>query len=69
MNEINFGKFIQEGFFIYNPNFNNQILINAQDSFKKTLEICQKKEYNYVRVYDDYSATINLAGIEMIFDE
>ena len=69
MNELNINKFIQDGFLIYNPKINSQTLISAQDSFIKILEICKNQQYNFVRVYDDYSKDINLAGIEMVFDE
>ena len=62
-------KFVQDGFVLYDPKINNQTLIKARDSFEKIIKICQNQKYKYVRVYDDYSNLINIAGIEMIFDE
>ena len=69
MEEFNFTKFKEEGYLIYNPKNNNELLFKAQKSFEKILKNCQNQKYNYVRVYDDYSHNINIAGIEMIFDK
>lgn len=66
---IDTDKFKKDGFIIYNPKINYNTIINARESLKKIITICQNHQYQYVRVYDDYSKKINIAGIEMIFDE
>jgi hypothetical protein len=62
-------SFLENGYIIYSPNYSIETLKKSQEEFKKILYKCEKKEYEYVRVYDDYSNKINIAGIEMIFDK
>ena len=60
---------LEDGYIIYSPNYTIETIKKSQEEFKKILSKCENKEYEYVRVYDDYSNKINIAGIEMIFDK
>ena len=59
-------SFQQNGFLVIDNNLSDELLNKARTAF---LEIKKKSEhsYKYVRVYDDYSNKINLAGIELPF--
>ena len=69
MEESKLSEFKDNGFCLFKSRINYQTLMKAQKSFHKILNICNNRKYDYVRVYDDYSNKINLAGIEMIFDK
>ena len=62
----NLSSFQQNGFLVIDNNLSDELLNKARTAF---LEIKKKSEhsYKYVRVYDDYSNKINLAGIELPF--
>ena len=48
---------------------NKDILFNAQQSFLDIKNKVKQGHYPYYRIYDDYSFSKNLAGIEMTFSE
>lgn len=48
---------------------NKDILFNAQQSFLDIKNKVKQGHYPYYRIYDDYSFSKNLAGIEMTFNE
>mgnify|MGYP001217093714 CR=1 FL=1 len=48
---------------------NKDVLFNAQQSFLDIKSKVKQGLYPYYRIYDDYSFSKNLAGIEMTFNE
>lgn len=59
--------FKTNGYLIIPKKINDNIILNAQKSFCRIKEKAKKGSYPYIRVYDDYSFSKNLAGIEMTF--
>ena len=55
------------GYSIIQNCLDRDIIYKAQTAFKSILNKVKKKEYNYYRVYDDYSLVPNISGIEMVF--
>jgi ectoine hydroxylase-related dioxygenase (phytanoyl-CoA dioxygenase family) len=55
------------GYSIIQSRLEPEIILKAQTAFKSILNKVEKKEYNYYRVYDDYSLVPNISGIEMVF--
>ena len=55
------------GYLIVSKKIDDNSILNAQKSFCKIKEKAKKGSYPYIRVYDDYSFSKNLAGIEMTF--
>tara|TARA_B100000787_G_scaffold166679_1_gene152268 strand:- start:2579 stop:3493 length:915 start_codon:yes stop_codon:yes gene_type:complete len=48
---------------------NKDILLNAQQSYLDIKDKVNQGHFPYYRIYDDYSFSKNLAGIELIFNE
>lgn len=65
-NKINFN---QDGYFVFETNFNDETFKKAITAFKNILIKSQNKHYKKIRVYDDYFFKINVSGIENVFDE
>lgn len=57
----------ENGYLIIPKQIDDKIIFNAQKSFCKIKEKAKNGIYPFVRVYDDYSFSKNLAGIEMTF--
>lgn len=55
------------GYSIIQNYLDRDIIYKAQTAFKSILNKAKKKEYNYYRVYDDYTLVPNISGIEMVF--
>lgn len=55
------------GYSIIQNCLDRDIIYKAQTAFKSILNKAKKKEYNYYRVYDDYTLVPNISGIEMVF--
>lgn len=64
-------QFNDNGYFIIKNILtdNTDILFNAQQSFLDIKNKVKQGHYPYYRIYDDYSFSKNLAGIEMTFNE
>lgn len=62
-------SFAENGYCVVNLNLNYQILDSARKAFFSILQKTKKEIYKKVRVYDDYTLTANIAGIENIFDQ
>ena len=64
-------EYDDNGYFIINNILtdNKDILLNAQQSFLDIKNKVKQGHYPYYRIYDDYSFSKNLAGIEMTFNE
>jgi len=55
------------GYSVIQNCLDRDIIYKAQTAFKSILNKAEKKEYNYYRVYDDYTLVPNISGIEMVF--
>ena len=64
-------KYKENGYFIVNNILTGKedILLKAQQSFLDIKNKVKEGHYPYYRVYDDYSFSKNLAGIELTFSE
>ena len=60
--------FNENAYCILTSNFSNKIVDNARQSFVGILKKSKNAIYKKIRVYDDYSSILNIAGIENIFD-
>jgi ectoine hydroxylase-related dioxygenase (phytanoyl-CoA dioxygenase family) len=56
-----------KGYSIIQNCLDQETIYKAQTAFKLILNKVKKKDYNYYRVYDDYSLAPNISGIEMVF--
>jgi hypothetical protein len=56
-----------KGYSIIQNCLDQETIYKAQTAFKLILNKVKKKDYNYYRVYDDYSLPPNISGIEMVF--
>lgn len=56
-----------KGYSIIQNCLDKETIYKAQTAFKLILNKVKKKDYNYYRVYDDYSLAPNIGGIEMVF--
>lgn len=56
-----------KGYSIIQNCLDKETIYKAQKAFKLILNKVKKKDYNYYRVYDDYSLAPNIGGIEMVF--
>ena len=61
-------NFIEEGYYSSPSIIEGKRIENCLIHLKKIKKNCERREYKYVRVYDDYSNKINLSGIENIFN-
>ena len=57
----------ENGYLVIPKQIDDKIIFNAQKSFCKIKEKAKHGIYPFIRVYDDYSLSNNLAGIEMSF--
>jgi ectoine hydroxylase-related dioxygenase (phytanoyl-CoA dioxygenase family) len=65
--EKNKTELLQKGYSVIENKLSTKTLKSAQVAFNEIYEIAMHEDYNYVRVYDDYSNNKNIAGIEMPF--
>ena len=63
---IDWEKYKTNGYLIIDTGVSSEILKDAQIAFKEIYHKVHRREYPYVRVYDDYIG-YNLAGIDIIF--
>ena len=63
--EIEFFK--ENGFLVKKNPISLKSLEKARNSFKKIVSKARTGDYKYIRVYDDYSNNLNLAGIDLLF--
>tara|TARA_B100000029_G_scaffold448613_1_gene471237 strand:+ start:8021 stop:8941 length:921 start_codon:yes stop_codon:yes gene_type:complete len=59
--------FKENGFLVKENPISLQSLEKARESFKKIVLKVKNGGYKYIRVYDDYSNSLNLAGIDILF--
>lgn len=57
----------ENGYLIIPKQIDENLILNAQKSFCKIKEKAKNGLYPFIRVYDDYSFSKNIAGIEMTF--
>jgi len=67
LQQKNISELDNNGYSIIQSRLEPEIILKAQTAFKSILNKVEKKEYNYYRVYDDYSLVPNISGIEMVF--
>ena len=61
--------FEKTGYLKINDALAKDLIEQSQKDLEKIKKFCQNKNYNYIRVYEDYSERINISGIENIFHE
>ena len=69
LKNYNVNIFEKNGYLKINDALEQDLIEQSQKDLEKIKKICQNKNYNYIRVYEDYSERINIAGIENIFHE
>ncbi len=62
-------ELFQKGYSILENRLSPEILKSARLAYNKIYQSSINGDYNYVRVYDDYSTTKNIAGIEAPFNK
>ena len=62
-------ELVQKGYSILENRLSPEILKSAREAYNKIYQSSINGDYNYVRVYDDYSNTKNIAGIESPFNK
>lgn len=65
----NIDIFKKYGYLKINDALEQDLIEQSKKDLEKIKKFCQNKKYNYIRVYEDYSEKINIAGIENIFHE
>lgn len=62
-------NFRQKGYLIISRSIDEDTIIQARKSFSTIKNKAKTGKYPFIRVYDDYSFSKNIAGIEMTFSE
>lgn len=63
----NKAELTKNGYCVLENRFSPETLRRAQMAYNEIYQLAMNGEYNYVRVYDDYSDNKNIAGIESPF--
>lgn len=69
LKKYNVNIFEKIGYLKISDALEQNLIEQSQKDLEKIKTFCQNKNYNYIRVYEDYSERINIAGIENIFHE